>query len=61
MIVFAFLRLGRVYSPAEVVDSVPCIVLGNPDRERICTSHRTPESFNPHGNAAHDAADQRIF
>src|ERR1035441_240411 len=27
------------YSPAEVVDSVPCIVLGNPDRERICTSH----------------------
>lgn len=29
---------GR-YSPAEVVDSVPCIVAGNPVRSRICTSH----------------------
>lgn len=27
------------YSPAEVVDAVPCIVSGNPVRERICTSH----------------------
>ncbi len=27
------------YSPAEVVDSVPYIVFGNPDRDRICTSH----------------------
>ncbi len=27
------------YSPAEVVDSVPTIVFGNPDRDRICTSH----------------------
>lgn len=27
------------YSPAEVVDAVPCIVFGNPDRDRICTSH----------------------
>lgn len=27
------------YSPAEVVDSVPSIVFGNPDRDRICTSH----------------------
>lgn len=27
------------YSPAEVVDAVPCIVSGNPDRDRICTSH----------------------
>jgi hypothetical protein len=27
------------YSPAEAVDTVPCIVLGKPDRERICTSH----------------------
>jgi transposase-like protein/IS1 family transposase len=29
---------GR-YSPAEVVDSVPSIVSGNPVRSRICTSH----------------------
>ncbi len=27
------------YSPAEVVDAVPCIVSGNPDRNKICTSH----------------------
>ncbi len=29
---------GR-YSPAEVIDSVPTIVSGNPVRSRICTSH----------------------
>jgi transposase-like protein/IS1 family transposase len=29
---------GR-YSPAEVVDSVPTILAGNPVRSRICTSH----------------------
>ena len=29
---------GR-YSPAEVVDSVPEIITGNPVRSRICTSH----------------------
>jgi IS1 family transposase len=29
---------GR-YSPAEVVDSVPTILTGNPVRSRICTSH----------------------
>ena len=27
------------YSPPEVVDSVPYIVFGNPDRDMICTSH----------------------
>lgn len=27
------------YSPAEVVDAVPYIVFGNPNRGRICTSH----------------------
>jgi len=27
------------YSPAEVVNAVPCIVSGNPVREKICTSH----------------------
>jgi len=27
------------YSPAEVVDAVPEIVMGNPDRDRICTSY----------------------
>lgn len=27
------------YSPAEVVDAVPCIVSGNPVRDKICTSH----------------------
>jgi transposase-like protein/IS1 family transposase len=27
------------YSPAEVVDAVPYLVSGNPDRDRICTSH----------------------
>jgi len=29
---------GR-YSPAEVVDSVPTVLAGNPVRSRICTSH----------------------
>lgn len=27
------------YSPAEVLDTVPCVVLGKPDRGRIYTSH----------------------
>ncbi len=27
------------YSPPEVVDAVPSIVFGNPDRDMICTSH----------------------
>ena len=27
------------YSPAEVVDSVPCEIMGRPVRDRICTSH----------------------
>ncbi|WP_207901342.1 DDE-type integrase/transposase/recombinase [Acidipila rosea] len=44
-----FAQLVKVYgasregeqrcSPAEVVDAVPSIVSGNPDRDRICTSH----------------------
>ena len=29
----------RGYSPAEVVDSVPCEIMGRPVRDRICTSH----------------------
>lgn len=38
--VYASSREGEQrYSPAEVVDAVPCIVSGNPVRERICTSH----------------------
>ena len=27
------------YSPAEVVDAVPCEIMGRPVRDRICTSH----------------------
>lgn len=27
------------YSPAEVVNSVPCEIMGRPVRYRICTSH----------------------
>jgi len=27
------------YSPGEVVDSVPVKIMGNPDSDRICTSH----------------------
>jgi hypothetical protein len=27
------------YSPAEVVDSIPEKIMGNPDSDRICTSH----------------------
>ena len=27
------------YSPAEVVDSVPCEIMGRPVRDKICTSH----------------------
>ena len=27
------------YSPSEVVDAIPTVRFGNPDTERICTSH----------------------
>lgn len=38
--VYASPREGEQrYSPAEVVDAVPEIVAGNPNRDRICTSH----------------------
>jgi len=38
--VYASNREGEQrYSPAEVVDSVPEKVMGNPDLDRICTSH----------------------
>ena len=38
--VYAAPREGEQrYSPADVVEAVPKPVLGNPDRERICTSH----------------------
>lgn len=38
--VYASPREGEQrYSPAEVVDAVPEIVTGNPNRKRICTSH----------------------
>jgi IS1 family transposase len=38
--VYASPREGEQrYSPAEVVDSVPSKVMGNPDSDRICTSH----------------------
>lgn len=38
--VYASPREGEQrYSPAEVVDSVPEKVMGNPDSDRICTSH----------------------
>ena len=29
----------RRYSPAEVVDAKPVVIIGNPDKEKICTSH----------------------
>lgn len=32
------------YSPAEVVEAVPVVISGNPDKSRICTSH--VERFN---------------
>jgi hypothetical protein len=38
--VYASPREGEQrYSPADVVEALPRPVLGNPDRERICTSH----------------------
>jgi hypothetical protein len=38
--VYAAPREGEQrYSPAEVVEAVPKVIQGNPDRERICTSH----------------------
>ena len=38
--VYASSREGEQrYSPAEVVDAVPEKVMGNPDSDRICTSH----------------------
>ncbi len=29
----------RRYSPPEVVDAKPVVIIGNPDRDKICTSH----------------------
>jgi IS1 family transposase len=29
----------RRYSPAEVVDAKPVVIIGNPDKAKICTSH----------------------
>jgi transposase-like protein/IS1 family transposase len=29
----------RRYSPAEVVDAKPVVIIGNPDKDKICTSH----------------------
>jgi IS1 family transposase len=29
----------RRYSPPDVVEAVPKVIFGNPDREKICTSH----------------------
>jgi hypothetical protein len=38
--VYAATREGEQrYGPADVVEALPRPVLGNPDRERICTSH----------------------
>ncbi len=38
--VYASPREGEQrYSPADVVKAVPTPVMGNPDRDRICTSH----------------------
>lgn len=37
--IYASSREGEQrYSPAEVVEAVPVIVSGNPDKKRICTS-----------------------
>ncbi len=38
--VYATSRDGeQKYSPGEVVDAIPMKILGNPDSDRICTSH----------------------
>jgi hypothetical protein len=38
--VYASDREGEArYSPPEVVEAIPKSILGNPDRDRICTSH----------------------
>ena len=29
----------RRYSPPEVVDAKPVVIIGNPDKDKICTSH----------------------
>ena len=29
----------RRYSPPEVVDAKPVVIIGNPDKTKICTSH----------------------
>ena len=29
----------RRYSPLEVVDAKPVVIIGNPDKDKICTSH----------------------
>jgi transposase-like protein/IS1 family transposase len=30
---------GQRYSPGQVIDAYPVIIMGNPDEEKICTSH----------------------
>ena len=30
---------GQRYSPGQVIDAYPVICIGNPDEDRICTSH----------------------
>jgi hypothetical protein len=45
--VYAAPRDGEVrYSPAEVVDVVRSSILGNPDPDRICTSHVERQNLN---------------
>jgi len=45
----------------EVVDASPVALIGNPDEAKICTSQRrAPESFNPHEDAAYDAANECV-
>ena len=45
--VYASSREGEQrYSPAEVVDAVPEKVMGNPDSDRICTSHMERQNLS---------------
>jgi transposase-like protein/IS1 family transposase len=52
----------RRYSPADIVGITITIRMGEPDKDRVCTSHvarRTAQPEHPHGGSPDDPADGR--
>ena len=59
--VFATSQEGeRRYSSPDVVEAVPCVVVGNPDKDKICTSH--VENFDhPNAHETHDSLNEWLL